>query len=548
MINNIDNINMSFDYVIVGTGPAGCVLAKELSENRRNTVLLIEAGENNDNDVLIRDSTANLSLHKPEYFWQGDTAPQINANDEIFSWSTGRLSGGGSSINGEQYVRPSQNTLSQWETVAGPMWNPVAATNNFSMIENFNGQTNSPQFHGFTGRLDIKQTPTYVPVMTEKFVSAIEQGTGYKTILDYNDPNTPIGPFARWQLTQKPTGERESASTAFLSQDVVNNYGYGINGRKLTVYYKTTALRIIFNTNKDAVGVEFLKAGKCKIARATKKVIISAGINSAQLLMLSGIGPYDHLSKLNVPVIFNNPNVGQNLVNHTLNIAVFKVNPADIQGISMEPNALYAGGAFLPAPNESNTNKRSIQLIGSYSNGVLVMLIVFLEPKSRGKITLQNNDPLKIVLADYNMLENPQDLELIKSVFKNYIKNIASELSAIDPQYQLVSPSLDIIDDDSLLEQFIKDNISDTYHQQSSLKMAPYNSGGVVDYLGRVYGVNNLIVADCSIIPSTTDGNTQAAAYLIGYTIAKQLIAEDNMRLVPQPYPNYPYYYGGYYQ
>ncbi|MGD9568712.1 MAG: GMC family oxidoreductase [Sedimentibacter sp.] len=548
MINDIDRINVSFDYIIVGTGPAGCVLAKELSENGRNTVLLLEAGENNDNDILIRDSTANLNLHRPEYFWQGETVPQINANRKIFDWSTGRLSGGGSSINGEQFVRPSQYVLTEWESIAGPMWGPAAATRNFAMIENFNGKANNPEAHGFTGRLDIKQTPESVPVMTKKLVSAIEQGTGYKTILDYNDPNTPIGPFSRWQLTQKPNGERESASTAFLSQDVANNIGYGLNGRKLIIYYKTTALRILFNTNRDAVGIEFLKEGKCRIARALKKVIISAGINSTQLLMLSGIGPNEYLSKLNIPVIFNNPNVGQNLVNHTINATVFNVNPADIQEVLMEPDALYTGGAFLPSPNEINTNKRSIQLIGTYSNGALVILIVLLSPKSRGNIILQNNDPLKIVLANYNFLENSQDLELIKSVYKIYIKSIASALSAIDPKYQLVSPSMDIIDNDALLEQFIKDNLNDTHHQQSSLKMAPYNRGGVVDYLGRVYGVNNLIVADCSIIPSTTDGNTQSAAYLIGYTIAKQLLAEDQVRFVPQPYPNYPYYYGGYYR
>ena len=512
MINSMNKVNITYDYIIVGTGPAGCVLAKELSDNGINSVLLLEAGENNDNNVLIRKSSANLSLHKPEFFWQGETVPQINANEKIFGWTTGRLSGGGSSINGEQFVRPSVNALNQWEQIAGPMWGPVAANNNFSMIEN--------------NPLSIRQTPDYVPIMTRKLVSAIERGTGYETVYNYNNPNTPIGPFLRWQLTQKQNGERESASTAFLSRNVVDSNGYGINGRKLFVSYKTTVLRIIFNSNRDAVGVEFLKEGKCGYIYAKKKVIISAGINSAQLLLLSGIGPFDYLRSLNIPLVFDNPNVGQNLVNHTFTTALFNVNTSDIQQVLMEPNALYNGGAFLPAPNESYSNKRSIQLIGNYSNGALAIIIILLDPKSKGSIILQNNDPLKIVLANYNLLENPQDLDLIKSVYKNYIKNIASALSTIDPQYQLISPSFETIDNDELLEQFIKNNINDTHHQQSSLIMAPYNRGGVVDNFGRVYGVNNLIVADCSIIPSTTDGNTQAASYLIGYTIAKQLKAE----------------------
>ncbi len=541
MINNTDRIAMTYDYIIVGTGPAGCVLANELSEDGKNSVLLLEAGENNDNDILIRDPTANLNFYRPQFFWQGESAPQTYANDEIFVWTGGRLSGGGSSVNGGQYVRPTQNALMEWERIAGPMWGPAAAINNFTRIENFNGKTNNPYAHGYTGRLDVRQAPEYVPVMTNKLVSAIERGTGYGIILDYNDPSTPIGPFLRWQLTQKPNRERESASTAFLSPDAVNNMGFGINGRRLIICYKTTGLRIIFDTNKSAVGIEFLKEGKCGLARARKKVIISAGINSTQLLMLSGIGPHDMLSKLNIPVIFDNPNVGKNLVNHYANTAVFSVNPGDIQEVLLEPAAIYNGGAFLPSPNE-NTNKRSIQLIGSYSNGSLIVMIIPLLPKSRGSIILQNNDPLKIVLADYNMLENPQDLKLIKSVYKNYIRNIAGELSAIDPQYQLVSPSFEIIDNDELLEQFIRDDIFITYHQQSSVRMASYSMGGVVDYMGRVYGVNNLIVADCSIIPSTVDGNTQAASYLIGYTIAKQLIAEDQLHQTPQPYPYYTYY------
>jgi len=413
----------------------------------------------------------------------------------------------------------------EWARKGGSMWSPIAATNNFKAIEHFYGQTNHPAVHGYRGRLDIKQTPEIAPVMTKKLVTAMEHGTGYQTILDYNDPFTPIGPFLRWQLTQKPNGERESASTAFLSQDIVSSR------RKLMIYYKTTAFRVLFNASREAEGIEFLKEGKKGAAYARKKVIISAGINSAQLLMLSGIGPHHDLSKSGIPVIFDNPNVAQNLVNHTINTAVFNINPADSDEVLRESNALYVGGAFLPAPNENIINKRSIQLIGSYANGELSILITLVNPKSRGNIGLQNNDPLKVVLADYKMLEDPRDVELLKSVYKQYIKNIASALFAIDPHYQLISPGLDIIDNDAMLEQFIKDNITDTHHQQSSLRMAPYNRGGVVDYMGNVYGVSNLIVADCSINPSTVDGNTQSASYLIGYTIAKRLLAEDQAAL-----------------
>lgn len=353
----------------------------------------------------------------------------------------------------------------------------------------------------------------------------MEQATGLRRILDYNDPRTPLGPFSRWQLYQKTNGQRESSSTAFLSSDIMNRNGFGINGRKLRVLYKSTALRILFN-GKSAIGVEFLKEGNREKAFARKKVIVSAGINSAQLLMLSGVGPSNDLRKLGIPVVFNNPNVGEFLTNHTLNTATFTVNQRDIPELQNDPFSLYTGGAFLPNPLNVGNRRRGVQLVGFIAEGNLIIAILFLQPKSRGSIKLQNNDPLKIVLADEGFLANNNDLEAIKAIYKTYIKNISEKLSRIDPSYQLVNPTLETINNDEELENFIKENFGHNHHQQSSLRMAPINRGGVVDRFGNVHGVNNLIVADAQIIPFTVDGNTSAAAFLIGYTIAKHLSKE----------------------
>jgi choline dehydrogenase len=518
-----------FDFIVVGTGPAGAVIAKTLTDDKKTSVLVLEAGENNDRDQPIRDSRFALELEDeffPEYFWQGEGVPQPEVDDRTFEWTTGRLSGGGSSINGEQYVRPTPAVLKEWERLLGSLWSPEQAIRSFKQLENFHGKTNSPEFHGFNGRLNIRQAPNNSPNMTKKLVSAIEQATGFNQILDYNDPRTPIGPFTRWQLFQKNNGQRESSSTAFLSSDIMTPDGYGVNGRKLRVVYKSSTLRILFR-EKTAIGIEFLKEGKKVKAFARKKVIISAGINSAQLLMLSGVGPSNDLRQVGIPVVFDNPNAGKHLTNHTLNTATFTVNQRDIPELQNDPFSLYTGGAFLPNPlNGSNNRRRGVQLIGIVSEGNLNIAIIFLQPKSRGSIKLQNNDPLKIVLADEGFLENEYDLEAIKAIYRVYIKGIAEQLSKIDQNYQLVNPTLETIDNDEELENFIKENFGHNHHQQSSLRMAPINQGGVVDRYGNVHGVNNLIVADAQIIPFTVDGNTSASAYLIGYTIAKHLMRE----------------------
>lgn len=520
-----NNEKLTFDYIVIGTGPAGAVIAKTLSDDKKTSVLVLEAGDNKDNDTPIRDSSFALELEErfyPQYFWQGEGVTQEDLGERSFEWTTGRLLGGGSSINTEQYVRPTSDIFREWARLLGPLWSPERVKNRFKQLEKYNGLTHNPDAHGFNGRIDIRQAPINPSVVAEKLILAIERATGFEEILDYNDPDTPLGPFTRWQLFQKPNGQRVSSSTAFLSADIISANGSGVNGRKLRVLFKSTALRILFS-NKRASGVEFLREGKCVRANARKKVIVSAGINSAQLLMLSGIGSSSSLRAADIPVVFDNPNVGKNLHNHTLNFAVFSANPKDIP-LRPDPNSLFTGGAFLPDPTPgADPKRRGVQLVGIMSDNSLSIAIILLQPKSRGSINIQSNDPLQIVMADEGFLADPEDLETIKNIYKIYIKNITTQLFAVDPEYQLVSPVLDIISDDTKLEEFIKENFGHNHHQQGALRMAPLNRGGVVDRRGHVHGVKDLVVADDSIIPFTVDGNTSAPAYLIGLTIARQL-------------------------
>lgn len=522
------NKSLSFDYIVVGSGPAGAVIAKTLADNKRSSVLLLEAGENKDNDIPIRDSAFALELEEeffPNYFWQGEGVPQQNLDGRSFEWTTGRLSGGGSSINGEQYVRPTAAVLREWERLNGPLWSPRRALQRFKRLETYNGKTNNRNAHGYHGKINIRQAPANPTRMADKLTSAIERATGFTRILDYNDPKTPMGPFTRWQLYQQPDGRRESSSTAFLRSGIAPSAMIGSGDRKLRIFYKTTVLRVLFH-GKCAVGAEFLKEGRRVRAYAKKKVILSAGINSPQLLMLSGIGPAADLKKAGIRVISDNPNVGKRLRNHTLNFATFTTNPEDRPLPRSDPDALYTGGAFLPDPTPGeNPARRGVQLVGLGSDDSLTLAIIYLRPKSRGSIRIQSKDPLQIVLANEGFLDDPRDLETIKLIYRTYILDIASELSAIDGAYRLISPTIETIHDDAKLEEFIKQTFEHNHHQQGFLRMAPFKKGGVTDSRGRVHGVANLIVADASLVPFTVDGNTSAAAYLIGYTIAKQIRA-----------------------
>lgn len=515
-----------FDYIVVGTGPAGAAMAKTLSDDGKTSVLVLEAGERKDRDSPIRDSTFALELEEsffPQYFWQGEGVPQKGVDDRAFEWTTGRLAGGGSSINGEQYVRPTADVMLQWERLLGPVWSPEQAVRHFKRLEKFNGKTTNGNAHGYHGPIDIRQAPFHPTRMASKLVSAIEKATGFKEIQDYNDPDTPLGPFTRWQLYQQPSGRRVSSSTAFLSSAIATPNGYGVQGRKLRIFFKTTALRILFK-GKQAIGMEFLKEGKCQRAYADQKVILSAGINSPQILMLSGIGPAQQLKEAGVPVIVDNPNVGKRLRNHTLNFATFSTNPDDPPLPAGDLSALYTGGAFLPDPTPgSNQNRRAVQLIGIGGQETLTIAILYLKPKSRGDIRIQSNDPTQIVLADEAFLSDARDLETLKTIYRTYIKKIASELQAIDSAYRLLSPTVEVINDDDKLERFIQETFEHNHHQQGFLRMAPRRKGGVVNSRGEVHGVKGLVVADASLVPFTVDGNTSAAAYLIGFTIAERL-------------------------
>jgi choline dehydrogenase-like flavoprotein len=515
------------DYVIVGIGTAGAVLAKELTDDRKTSVIALHIGENLTEDPEIKYSrnalaTVTSALLGSPFYETGYTVPQPYADNQELFWAMALPEGGASSINAGAWCRGTNQLYSQWEAIAGPEWSVNRILGIYKALEHYHGKTTDPAARGYHGPISVRQPPVPTEV-SRKFTQAIINGTGFPFVLDYNDPNTPIGVSPQVQYTQKgPNGFlRVSSATAFLNKRVMTPAGRGVGGRKLRVLFESTALRTIWEGNK-AVGVEFLRKGEIRQVFANKGVIVCAGLKSSSFLLHSGVGSEPLLESLGIPVVFANPNVGQGLADQPHIILVFSINPDDIPLVNT--NDLFAQIAWLPTPGG---NPISRELRFTTANpvipGITIALLDLCQTKSRGSIIIDSPNPLDPPVIDLGELSNPEDVLVFQLGLQIYLKEINLALQAIDPEYQLIYPDPAILDDPNLVTAFIRSDAESNQHFQSHCRMAPLLQGGVVDSTGHVYGVQNLIVADDSVVPLCMDGSPMASAYLIAANIARLL-------------------------
>jgi choline dehydrogenase len=517
-----------YDYVIAGAGSAGCVLASRLSENPEIRVLLLEAGPPDTADEIRIPAAVNL-LFQTAYDWNYQTVPQDGAGGRSIYWPRGRVLGGSSSINAMIYIRGNRHDYDSWRDDYGcEGWGYTDLLPYFLRAES--NSRGASAYHGAAGPLSV-QDLKFKSSLTGAFLAAA-RNCGVPANDDFNGPGQ--DGVGYYQVTQK-SGQRWSAADAYLKP---------VAGRpNLTIQTDALVTGIEIEGGR-ATGIRYLRRGVEELAEARSEVIVCGGvIGSPQLLMLSGIGPADHLREHDIAVVADSPGVGSNLSDHPVVTAMWsapktrslweKAGPANLARWQMThtgpmtTNIAEAGGfsrtdPALPAPDVQWHVLPVPYLDGGLADPAsraLSVLITLVAVGSRGKIRLRSSDPRHKPLIDPSYLSDLADLDpLVAAV------GMAREFAAARPlSRQLKSemaPGPDVRTDAEVRE-WIRGNLSTLYHPVGTCAMggdsrlAASKLTSVVDTELRVRGVEALRVVDASVMPRVPRGNTNAPTIAI---------------------------------
>ncbi|MGR8979534.1 MAG: GMC family oxidoreductase [Gammaproteobacteria bacterium] len=513
-----------YDYIIVGAGSAGCVLANRLSADPACRVLLLEAGGEGDTPAVHTPADYG-QLQDSVYDWGYRTVPQKQMYGRRIFLPQGRLLGGSSAINYMIYMRGNREDYDHWQHLGNPGWNYASVLPYF--IKSENNQTFSDRYHGNSGPLVVTSHPADNPLVERYYAAAQEIGIPFNP--DFNGSEQEgVGPM---QATIG-NGRRCSTAAAYLNP---------VRARSnLTVLPHALATRLLFKGNR-ATGVEYIRLGTAEKAYAAGEVIVAAGaLRSPQLLMLSGIGAKSELEALGLRVKADLPGVGKNLQDHLHT----RVRCEITEGLTYAPfveeqrrrameiyesrhsgplasNFLEAGAFVKSRPDETSPALQLFFLMALPPNypeagytlrhGITFTAYIN-RPESRGEVCLASVDPLDRPRIDFNYLSDDEDLRCAIAGVRWNLK-ILHAGAFDDIRGQEVAPGIEVRDDDALAA-FVRRTASTTWHPSGTCKMG-FDAMAVVDARLRVHGIENLRVVDASIMPTIVSGNTNAPTIMI---------------------------------
>lgn len=511
-----------FDYIVIGAGSAGCVVANRLTEHPETTVLLIEAG-NPDTKPEIQIPVECTNLPGTEVDWGYFSEPEPYLNDRQIFCPRGKVLGGSSAINFLLYIRGNLHDYDHWQSLGNPSWSYQDVLPYFKKSEH--QQRGDSQYHGVDGELSV--TDVIAPAaISERFVDAAV-ALGYDRNPDFNGVQQEgVGPF---QFTVKD-GKRHSAAAAFLLPILQRPNSTTTTG--------ALATRLLFEGTRT-VGVEYLHEGTLHQVKVNQEVIVSAGaFDSPKLLMLSGIGDAEQLQALGISVVVDLPGVGQNLQDHIV-VAVPYEATQDLHTATTS-NGIAETGLFLHSEGNQEVAPDLELIFGpilwappGYPNSGLGFtgLVVLTHPQNIGSVSLRSPNPQDAPMIRLNYLQSQSDVQKLVDAIK--LMRQLFQTSAFDEfRGREVAPGADVTNDEALVA-YIRETCGTVFHPIGTCKMGT-DPMAVVDPELRVHGVQGLRVVDASIMPTLITGHTNAPTIMVGEKAAHLIKAASGVSQLVQ--------------
>ncbi len=528
-----------FDYIVVGAGSAGCILANRLSRNYR--VLLLEAGGRDWNPMIRVPLMTRLLYEMPSLNWGYDTEPQLELGGRTVHWPRGKVLGGSSSINGMAYVRGHFSDYDGWAARGLKGWSYDEVLPYFRRLEDHQDKTSD--FRGKGGPLRLT-TPATTGPLPDAFFEACDQA-GVPKNDDFNGKDQEgygRHDFAIYR------GRRQNTATAYLRQ--------AQKRKSLTIWTRTHVTRINLRSGR-ATGVTCVRDGGQEEHVAVEGEVLLAGgaINSPHLMMLSGIGAADHLRQAGISPVHDLPGVGKNLHDHVGVYGIFDASNAQITfnrflrpdralaaiglawAFGVGPAAMMPTQASAFVRSNADLDRPDIQLSlmpilptkrllqwGAWRDDAFVIHAYQLRPGSRGAISLRSNAPTAKPLIDPGYLTDSEDLNALRNCL-GIIRNIAQQ-DAMRPWISRERSPGPATVNRPAMDAWIRDSASTCFHPVGTCAMGTEPSAGAVtDANLRVHGIDGLRVADASVIPAITGGNTAAPVMMIAEKAAQAILA-----------------------